>query len=805
MTAQDVKLPLACRRAAPRRLRSPGREASFHAPRLLAAVVVATAAMSLQASRAPAQTPTSPTIDCATDGQDLVMPPELVSSGGVLKGTINLAEDFVRMPTSLAGAVTCAPQLVRTFRGQGLPPSPPAQPAANIADPIPGPTLRARVGELVQLTFVNQVNSNRFDANFDRDACTRVGQDGKRYPGQFDKPPNCLHASSTANIHFHGTHTNPSSTGDNVYLQIRPLPRNNQGVLTTTPEQASISLDDFFNTCAQQLKNPLNQWPATWDNLPKPWLDKQKEMLQAYQTANPTQPLLKQDEDVNAAGGWPQYYIGVYPYCFALPAYTAQGWPPPPNSNSPIMGQAPGTHWYHAHKHGSTAINVANGMTGVFVIEGEYDDDLNDAYGSYVLKGGKNWNTRAQPILVLNQLGTTPNILAGAAVGNTTQGVDFVVNGRLRPKIQMQPGEIQLWRIANTSGRNAAYFMAPEGLEWRQLAQDGVQFATPNYRNSENQPIYVAPGNRIDLLVRAPMQQMTTNVLIQSVMGRSEVLPTPVTPTKDDPKPGFPIMSVSVSGDSVMLNGKAAQMPFLSRAPDLPPFLKDITDQELAKSNYTAKKLDFNSKGPKVPVQHTINTYQFEDDKAVVTVTLGAVEEWTISNSTNTSDGPFRAIDHPFHIHINPFQIPEVFDPNEKLVDPKTGQLEGVLVTNGKTTTQPVSRYVTDKSQLTNPNNPFAKRQCFLDPKNKATWSVAGACGPQPPETNLIWWDVFAIPAARVADDGTVIPGYFKMRSRFVDYSGDYVLHCHILIHEDRGMMFSVEVWPRKPILVKHH
>jgi len=27
------------------------------------------------------------------------------------------------------------------------------------------------------------------------------------------------------------------------------------------------------------------------------------------------------------------------------------------------------------------------------------------------------------------------------------------------------------------------------------------------------------------------------------------------------------------------------------------------------------------------------------------------------------------------------------------------------------------------------------------------------------------------------------------MRSRFVDYTGQYVMHCHILAHEDRGMM----------------
>ncbi len=39
-------------------------------------------------------------------------------------------------------------------------------------------------------------------------------------------------------------------------------------------------------------------------------------------------------------------------------------------------------------------------------------------------------------------------------------------------------------------------------------------------------------------------------------------------------------------------------------------------------------------------------------------------------------------------------------------------------------------------------------------------------------------------------------PGYFKMRSRFVDFTGTYVIHCHILAHEDRGMMTVVQVVP---------
>ena len=54
------------------------------------------------------------------------------------------------------------------------------------------------------------------------------------------------------------------------------------------------------------------------------------------------------------------------------------------------------------------------------------------------------------------------------------------------------------------------------------------------------------------------------------------------------------------------------------------------------------------------------------------------------------------------------------------------------------------------------------------------------------------------------AGTSTNIPGYFKMRSRFVDYPGDFVTHCHILAHEDRGMMTVVRVVPLQAPLSHH-
>jgi FtsP/CotA-like multicopper oxidase with cupredoxin domain len=37
--------------------------------------------------------------------------------------------------------------------------------------------------------------------------------------------------------------------------------------------------------------------------------------------------------------------------------------------------------------------------------------------------------------------------------------------------------------------------------------------------------------------------------------------------------------------------------------------------------------------------------------------------------------------------------------------------------------------------------------------------------------------------------------GSVVLRSRFLDYTGDFMLHCHMMNHEDMGMMQAVEVY----------
>jgi FtsP/CotA-like multicopper oxidase with cupredoxin domain len=72
--------------------------------------------------------------------------------------------------------------------------------------------------------------------------------------------------------------------------------------------------------------------------------------------------------------------------------------------------------------------------------------------------------------------------------------------------------------------------------------------------------------------------------------------------------------------------------------------------------------------GPPTPAQQTIDGKEFDGEVGEV-VLLDKVEEWKIENASFAT-----TVSHPFHIHINPFQIVEVFSPNLPLIDPKTGK-----------------------------------------------------------------------------------------------------------------------------------
>lgn len=704
--------------------------------------------------------------------KDLVNPGEIMRDpDGYLRGVVDLLVEKRSITYYQGnGGYVCFQPTLRAYHGYQGWTLDPAKRVTNVGVSGPGPTLRARVGDTIELIFLNRVDQSQFAStsltsikSAPNKCDTVLNQNGtEKYPkGDAGNFPNCFHASNTSNLHFHGTHTNPDDFGDNVLIGVLPNPR--------MDAQASLEIG----------KRAYAQWGAGQN--PTKWLIEESmtglKALHAAAVAAKNEALSAQladaihtNETNLAAGEWPQYWPGFYPHFFGLPHWSGS------LEKYPRMGQAPGTHWYHCHQHGSTALQLINGMAGLFIIGGEgYDDKI------LTLGGGTPAKPKIQEKVMIFQIfGEQPQQLQASP--STDQ---ITVNGQVVPTVKMAKGEVQWWRIGdaamkahgvgdfaffdeatyleyvNNPGKLGAPPIAPKAAptmaplpkidpakvpNFFQTAQDGVQFAWANFRAQLSVPSTVtqqAPGNRADFLVKAPAIEGTSYLVFWFSPGGP--------PAPPDIRKNL-VLKVVTKGEP---NGVNTMLPTHEEEyPKQPGFLADITDEEIEGRQRTLKFSMHGGIGS-LPI-FKIDGEQFQEGRIDQLILLENSEEWKIENWSG------RSVMHPFHIHINPFQVTEVFDP--------------------LTMTEPLKL-------------------------------------PQP----WVWWDVIPIPAGVqeyvVNADGTVTyqfdpvtklpklkngPGWVKIRSRFVDYPGTYVLHCHILGHEDRGMMQLVKVVDNKTV-VKHH
>jgi FtsP/CotA-like multicopper oxidase with cupredoxin domain len=231
--------------------------------------------------------------------------------------------------------------------------------------------------------------------------------------------------------------------------------------------------------------------------------------------------------------------------------------------------------------------------------------------------------------------------------------------------------------------------------------------------------------------------------------------PTPLLTVCVEPRPGTPPM----------------EFPDPAKWPDMPPFLQNIPPPAIT------DKVAFSMHGTSTndPKNNFfINDVQYCPECANHTLTLKIAEEWTLTNDS--------APQHPFHIHTNPHQLVEQgslikgqpiafqkYDPplwEDTIALPNQGMCWNI---------QAGPIFNNDDAQQKCPQA-CTKTNADLQWKgnwvttNPGTMSVCNCCTPS---------------------DST---GYVKIRQLPTDFTGEFVLHCHILGHEDRGMMQNVQV-----------
>lgn len=338
-----------------------------------------------------------------------------------------------------------------------------------------------------------------------------------------------------------------------------------------------------------------------------------------------------------------------------------------------------GNYWYHPHRHGSVAAQVASGAAGMAVIRGALDDvpEIRQAVERILV-------VQAPIPGVDGLLKTEDPIWPLDAERN------FLINGQFRPRIYLREGEVQHWRVLH-AGDAQFLPLRLDGLELHEIGRDG----NPLPAAEQVAQFEIAPGNRANLLVKAlkpGVYPLRRPAFMQGKAALPEIhLADVVVVAAGDPRIG-------------------RQLPFGRDIPKGPlprnAMLRPVADGEISVRRQLVLGVS-EVKGYFRDTEFTINGRPFDPGRDDVRARLGAAEEWTFVNKT-----PFP---HPIHIHVNPFEV---------------------ISANG----------------VPDPRRP--------------------------------WLDTCAVPAA-----GTLV-----MRTRFTDFTGRYVLHCHILPHEDTGMMININV-----------
>lgn len=517
-----------------------------------------------------------------------------------------------------------------------------------------------------------------------------------------------------------------------------------------------------------------------------------------------------------------------------------------------------GTFWYHAHRHGSTAMQVASGQSGVLIVRGErqykqplpghkaepadIDTILHGAdkvpfadqifgfqqipYACFLANPSQPWaslmTTQGIYDYAASQATGTPPASATApwvcpanseiahSVGVVenfglqlfsasiwdTNGRFTSVNGVVQPTVTIKAGEIQRWRflhegvhdtinlqiVKSTHPAGSPDLIAASALKGNrleqadevrkecqateatlvpqfQIAADGLTLTRIHTLEgagiaASDGSNYLQPGYRSDVLVVFPSDGYYC-LLDQQAPASQRVSTGPNGINGGGSGPNSPqlLAYINVQGGKVVSGNlqQYVEQTLYNGNPQLPLGVRD----GLRAGNLTPwapftelPPVTHPSEPPQTAIfaigskGFTVNGASYDPTSVNITRQVNTVDAWELSvPSTPSNPGE----PHIFHIHVNPFEIMDV-----------TSDADGSSI------------YGPDghcKASILHDPNQLAIQYCNL-------------------------WHVFK-------DTVFVEPGYTVHTHTFYDrYIGEFVLHCHILDHEDAGMMLNINIVP---------
>src|SRR6202048_4910273 len=164
----------------------------------------------------------------------------------------------------------------------------------------------------------------------------------------------------------------------------------------------------------------------------------------------------------------------------------------------------PGLYWYHTHPHGESHRQALDGMSGALVIEGieSYFPPLAHLPERVLIVRGRSIANDPQSADLKHRVELSSDVCG--AEPETPEEV-FTLNGSVRPKIEIAPGERQFWRLVNATADRYLNLQL-EGRTFEIVAMDGIPIAQhdPGHRTRSADHVLLPPAGRLEAIVTGP-------------------------------------------------------------------------------------------------------------------------------------------------------------------------------------------------------------------------------------------------------------------------------------------------------------
>jgi FtsP/CotA-like multicopper oxidase with cupredoxin domain len=358
-----------------------------------------------------------------------------------------------------------------------------------------------------------------------------------------------------------------------------------------------------------------------------------------------------------------------------------------------------GTFYYHPHHHQHVAEQVFAGLGGIFVVRGDLDEipEVKAAQEQFLFF--KDF------ALDVNGRVPTPGHMQ---LMRGREGTIVTVNGQVNPMLTVPKGGLLRLRMINAS-TSRFYRLKLEQHPFYLIATDGGAIAEP----VELPELLLSPGERAEVLVRGdrePGQYRLLNLPYNrggmGMMGGAGMGMGGMHGNAQAPTANPQLLA------TLTYQGSVAPLPLPQQLLQVEtlPSPSQTRRIELSMSMGMMEGMGSGmSRGRGMGMKFTFNGKTFDPQRVDIQTRLGSIEDWELVNID--PDG----MDHPFHLHVNPFQI---------------------VSRNGQ------------------------------------------------PEAYRAWKDTVLVRGQETV----------RIRIPFRDFAGKTVYHCHILDHEDLGMMGMVEM-----------